>query len=125
MSSFVAISCSNNPKFDDPCQHFVCVDEFDRICELVVPLRFFNEIDAVFKSRFYSEGNCVVMILNSIIHRFGFWLNDNVGLAQQMLAFDSDGLANNLRMFSSAMMDGLRFFKLTITMPTIRLGRIQ
>jgi hypothetical protein len=28
-------------------------------------------------------------------------------------------------MFSSAMMDGLRFFKLTITMPTIRLGRIQ
>jgi hypothetical protein len=84
-----------------------------------------TKTDAVLKSLFYSEGNYIVMRLSSIIHPFGFWLNDNVSLVQQTLAFDRDGLANSLRTFSCVMMDGMRFFKLTINMLTIRLRRIQ
>jgi hypothetical protein len=59
------------------------------------------------------------MILNSFIHSFGCWWNDNVGLPQQTLAFNRDGFANGVRTFSCAMMDGLRFFTLTIKILTI------
>jgi hypothetical protein len=63
------------------------------------------------------------MILNLIIHPFGFWLNDKVGLVQQTLAFNRDSSANSVRTFSCAALDGLLFSKLTINILAIRIEK--